>query len=232
VVIFRSRVTDTRRMRDWLRTREVEYREVEMPMGQSESRERFHDLRRLTGWDTLPQVYINGDFVGGEPEFFHHRFVSGEGDETPSPISQGELDPVRKILGYAGLIPFVAGMLAIALLTDAGIRRQVELMLIGYGAVILSFLGAVHWGRLVAAPALGMVAPLAMWSVVPSLLGWASLLLPFSTAAPALALLFAAVYLVDRVLLGERDAPEGYMTMRLHLTVVVVLSLLVSWVVA
>ena len=27
-------------------------------------------LRRLTGWDTLPQVYINGDFVGGEPEFF------------------------------------------------------------------------------------------------------------------------------------------------------------------
>ena len=48
---------------------------------------------------------------------------------------------------YAGLLPFVAGALGIALL-DGEPRQFSARALVAYGAVILSFVGAVHWGLL------------------------------------------------------------------------------------
>jgi glutaredoxin len=233
VVIFRSRLSDTRRMTGWLKRHDVDHREIEMPMGDAGARERFHELRHVTGWETLPQVFVNGEFVGGEPEFFAHRLVREQRRQHAGETAgRGDLDLLRKSLGYGGLVPFVAGLLVLAFTRDPGVRGQAELMLLGYGAVILSFLGAVHWGRLVAAPGLSMPVPLVVWSCVPPVLGWATLLLPFAAAAPAQALLFAAVYLVDRALLTDRDAPRGYLTMRLRLTMLVVGALIASWVVA
>ncbi len=48
-------------------------------------------------------------------------------------------------LGYAGLLPFFAG--AVLTLPLAGaLRPWGTIVLIGYGAIILSFMGGVHWG--------------------------------------------------------------------------------------
>ena len=48
-------------------------------------------------------------------------------------------------LGYAGLLPFV--LLAVATwVAEPGHRAFAGLALAGYGAVIASFLGAIHWG--------------------------------------------------------------------------------------
>jgi len=47
--------------------------------------------------------------------------------------------------GYAGLLPFV--FLAVAIwVVEPGHRSLLGLALASYGAVIASFLGAIHWG--------------------------------------------------------------------------------------
>ena len=61
------------------------------------------------------------------------------------------------VLGVAGLIPFiVCGLGAVSV--DAVSSARMMTALIGYGAVILSFLGGVHWGFALGGFALGGVA--------------------------------------------------------------------------
>ena len=48
-------------------------------------------------------------------------------------------------LGYAGLLPFVL-LAMVTWVTEPGHRGVAVLALTGYGAVIASFLGAIHWG--------------------------------------------------------------------------------------
>jgi Protein of unknown function (DUF3429) len=131
------------------------------------------------------------------------------------------LDKTILWLGYGGLIPFAALAL---LLWVVPVRLQpvVALALVAYGAVIASFLGGVHWGTGFlmgeAAPRLQFV-----WGVVPSLLGWAAVLLPARAGLPVLALLLAACYAVDRMTYPAIGLGR-WLPMRLQLTVVAALS--------
>ena len=76
-------------------------------------------------------------------------------------------------LGYGGIVPFV--MLALLLwLVDAELHPFIALSMAGYGAVIVSFLGGIHWGigfrnaiTMHNAPPVHFV-----WGVMPSLLAW------------------------------------------------------------
>ncbi len=68
VAIFRSNLTDTRGLIAHLDREGVGYREVTMGMGSSAERDRFHRLRDWTEWPLLPQVFIDGAFVGGADE--------------------------------------------------------------------------------------------------------------------------------------------------------------------
>jgi len=69
VVVFASGLTDVRRLRSWLEHNGVDYRVVVMGMGSAAERERFHRLRAWTGWSLLPQVFVDGGFVGGADEY-------------------------------------------------------------------------------------------------------------------------------------------------------------------
>ena len=40
-----------------------------MSMGKMRNRDGFNQLQTLTDWDLLPQVFINGEFIGGISEF-------------------------------------------------------------------------------------------------------------------------------------------------------------------
>ena len=53
--------------------------------------------------------------------------------------------PIALWLGYAGLIPFVAGA-ALAWLLQPEWRPFTTAALSAYAAVIVSFLGGIHWG--------------------------------------------------------------------------------------
>ncbi len=78
-------------------------------------------------------------------------------------------------LGYAGLIPFVC--LAVALVASAPSRAPAEpwliIFILAYGAIILSFVGALHWVYCLQCDELG--AGWLVWSVIPSLIGWVAL---------------------------------------------------------
>lgn len=133
---------------------------------------------------------------------------------TTTSASRSAALPSRA-LGYAGLIPFAAAAL-LALLGPPPWRGLALAALAAYGAVILSFLGAVHWGFALRAPE--GEAP-AAWprlglGVLPALVAWVALLLP---PGPGLALLAAGVVAVaaaETAAARRGLVPEGYLGLR------------------
>lgn len=128
------------------------------------------------------------------------------------------------ILGLAGLLPFVLG--ALATLDGGWLGRLAPAALTGYAAVILSFMGGVHWG-------LAMAAERPSWarygaSVVPALLGWAALLLGGTVAFLLLAASFASLLAYDLGAVRAGEAPDWYPRLRWPLTIVVVLCLVLA----
>jgi hypothetical protein len=115
------------------------------------------------------------------------------------------------------LIPFVG--LAAALWAPGPTEWPlVQAALLGYGATIASFLGAIHWG-LVMRDGPVQPVPSLLWGVVPSLLAWLALLLD---PAPGLLLVAALLWVclaVDRVLY-PRYRLRAWLPMRWRLTVV------------
>jgi hypothetical protein len=142
---------------------------------------------------------------------------------TPNPGSAAMLPGRAALLGYGGLAPFVACALAM-LLPEAGMREMASRVLIGYGAVILSFLGGVHWGLVLRAPSPRATGMLAI-GVLPSLAGWLTLLLPFEKALAAQVAVFGGFWLYEHRVLGPDIIPPAYLAMRRWLTLAVIASL-------
>ena len=117
-------------------------------------------------------------------------------------------------LGLAGLIPFVAT--SIGPLAGAIPAEWARIALLAYGAVILSFLGGIHWGLAIAAGRAGM-RELGI-GVAPSLLGWAGLLIGGNWGLLVLVAGFAAVLLADLGLAREGIAPLWFARLRALLT--------------
>ena len=137
--------------------------------------------------------------------------------------SQNASSPdIPRFLGWAGLVPF--GLAALG--THSGIDTLVPYGFLGgtaYGAVILSFLGAVHWG-------LAMQDDRSpywyVWSITPALFGFASLLLlDVEMRVATLIPLFALAWSVDRKAANHGLIPNWYMRLRSKLTAGAVISL-------
>jgi hypothetical protein len=119
------------------------------------------------------------------------------------------------LLGLAGLLPF-AGLLALALLGPEGWRAPVLGGLAAYGAVILSFLGAVHWGFALRAPAPEAAAtlPRLALGVLPSILAWIALLVPLAPGLALLAMGIAGTAVVEERAAAAGLMPAGYFRLR------------------
>lgn len=118
-------------------------------------------------------------------------------------------------LGLSGLLPFAAAALAVLLAPDywGGFARGA---LIAYGAVILSFLGAVHWGLALRAPAGEAWATPArlVLGVVPSLIGWVAMMLFEAPSLLLLALGILATAGVEQWAAARGLVPGFYMRLR------------------
>lgn len=141
--------------------------------------------------------------------------------------SERKIPAVPLWLGLGGLLPFIALSLALLIGQPLPWIGEPARALLGYGAVILSFLGGVRWGF-----ALRMVDPTLqaramIVSVVPSLVGWGLLLLPPVIGLVLMPLCFVAVAVADRRLL-VLGAPAWYQRLRWLLTIVVASSILVA----
>ena len=142
----------------------------------------------------------------------------------PQPPSSARSAPPPRwamLLGYGGLVPFVALALVTWVAKDSR-QAQAEFALLAYGATILSFLGGIHWGLALRDPIAPSVERLA-WGVVPSLLAWGALLWGAGGGLWLLAAGLMACWAVDRSVY-PRFGLEGWLAMRLHLTAVASLS--------
>ena len=136
--------------------------------------------------------------------------------------------PPRSVawLGYGGLLPFVA--LALACVLDGAAPWQFALL--SYGALILSFVGALHWGVAISASVLNerQRNVCFVWSIVPALLAWATFFMQPGAASVLLMAGFGAHDLQDRQLARHAGLPAWYLPLRLRLTAVACLSLLAA----
>jgi Protein of unknown function (DUF3429) len=134
-----------------------------------------------------------------------------------------EPPPMAWRLGYAGLIPFVFGAVLVWLVAGEA-HPYVAAALSAYGAVIVSFLGGIHWGHVMRQWPQAAQSPAAadstlVWGVMPTLAAWLGVLMPPYAGLFVLGLAIIGCYLVDR----RRYAALGlqaWMTLRFRLTAV------------
>ena len=150
-----------------------------------------------------------------------HVSGSTNGNSSSFPV-------VARWLGYGGVIPFVALALSLTVgldLTGLGLSDATG-KLLAYGAVIISFIGAVHWGLALHAERSKQTL-LYVYSVVPALAAWGWYFVAAKSALFGMALTIVVMYFLDRFLLADL-VPAEYIKMRLHLTIVVALCLLLA----
>lgn len=141
-------------------------------------------------------------------------------------IDNVRIPPAALGLGLAGLIPFAAGALLLWMPEVAPMIG--DRLIVGYGAIILTFLGGIRWGTAIG-PYDGQRQSFEFTaSVLGSLAGLAALFLP---AIPAMTLLIAgfltqALWDITSVEAGR--LPRWFGKLRMLLTGGAVLSLVMS----
>ena len=143
-------------------------------------------------------------------------------------MRQSSMPTAVGMLGYGGLIPFI-GLATLANIEPShGPLYRGALLL--YGAVILSFVGAIHWGVAMMVTDLNDQDRRAayVWSVIPALMAWMTYILSPITAALVLVLGFLLQYWRDATLARKIAWPVWYLPLRIRLTLVAILSLFVG----
>jgi hypothetical protein len=154
---------------------------------------------------------------------------------APEPPAMKSPNLPAILLGVGGLIPFLACTVAILFYPSEMPIPNLIAALTGYGAVILSFVGAVHWGLALAGDPFGVPARPAMQArrlvlgILPALVGWAALLLGI-VGRPKLALLLLLLGFIATTIVETRAGraglmPRAYLGLRWLLSAVVILSL-------
>jgi hypothetical protein len=148
---------------------------------------------------------------------------------------------IATLLGNLGLVPFFVLAILTWLPWRNDVSLQVQIALVGYAAVILSFLGAVHWGLALANPGLNKAGSWNSlgWGVIPALLGWLALLMLVLGIPSALVLAFLiGDLLLVRVVDGQlvrlyaTPVPSWYLALRTRLTLGASLCLLAALIAA
>ncbi len=124
------------------------------------------------------------------------------------------------VLGAASAVPFIAAAIAAWLLTDSLLANTLVSAAYLYGAVVLSFLGGIHWG--VALRNGNTLARDYWFGVIPALIAWGALLIPMRYGLLLLAAALAGQFIADLRL----SLPYWFRTLRAALTIVAITSLM------
>lgn len=148
---------------------------------------------------------------------------------SDQPIGRDDEIPRAALaLGWAGVVPFAAGALALWFTAAAG--SWVVVPLLAYGATILSFLGGVRWALAFRVrPEDAQARQLAI-SALPSLVAWLAVAM-YHRPLIALGLLAVAHGVqghADVTGIQSIGAPAWYARLRLHLSIAAVIALIVA----
>jgi hypothetical protein len=129
------------------------------------------------------------------------------------------VNTASELLSYLGVAPLVLCLAGVGLLPEYAGRELAQRVAIAWGAVLLAFTGAVHWGlalagRLPARPArIGGAA-------LPALLGAAAVVIGGQRALALLVVGFGGFWLYEHRSLGSL-LPSGYLGLRRNLSLAV-----------
>lgn len=126
-------------------------------------------------------------------------------------------------LGALGALLF-AVLSGAALFSVAETAAWLEHVLLIYGAVVLSFLGGIHWGLAIATDDVSW--PRLMVGVVPSLVGWLSVFLPTPWSFWVIGFGFGGMLIADHTATGREYTPLWFPRLRYPLTFAVFVCLL------
>ena len=121
-----------------------------------------------------------------------------------------------RAIGYSGLIPFI-GLSAMSVLWRDIHHSAVMFSLLGYGATIISFLGAIHWGLAMREEQPDHIA--IIWGVIPSLVAWCSLIVDTYWGLAIQVITLWVCFFVDYKRYPQFGVSE-WLSMRLQLTVI------------
>lgn len=140
------------------------------------------------------------------------------------------------LLTAAGALPFLAALVVVV--TQPTSAPVATVAMIDYGACILAFLGAVHWGFALEPGGIVIDGRLnhqrLTFGVLPALIGWAALLILTLAAAPraAIAILIAgffATIIGETIGRGRNLVASNYLAMRWIISIVVLAVLIVTF---
>lgn len=138
---------------------------------------------------------------------------------------------IANILGYAGALPFI-GLSLISLLADEELANVAKSALHLYGAIILSFLGGLHWGRIASKNQYSKSDKwVLIYSVLPSLIAWSSFLMAsiWRHSVWMLIITFILAYYIDRRFISASKWSLFMRSLRLNLTIISCLCLVMTY---
>ena len=147
------------------------------------------------------------------------NYLSSTGRIKPLPGNE----TTAKSLGYAGLIPFI--VFSIGSWFQLPMISDSTYILTAYAAIILSFMGAIHWGIAMSSSE-DQNGKYFIASVIPGLIAWLALLMPQRYAIILLMIGFVALIIYDWSVEKPQRLPGWYIPMRNRLTLVVVMCLM------
>ena len=147
------------------------------------------------------------------------NYLSSTGRIKPLPGNE----TTAKSLGYAGLIPFI--VFSIGSWFQLPMISDSTYILTAYAAIILSFMGAIHWGIAMSSSE-DQNGKYFIASVIPGLSAWLALLMPQRYAIILLMVGFIALIIYDWSVEKPQRLPGWYIPKRNRLTLVVVMCLM------
>jgi len=192
---------------------------------------------------------VFGEVGAEEPEerASGHGGISSDLKTIRDTFNLSEVPRQALVLGFAGVLPYLGTSLAtvgvayeinhahehgVGYLMHAETAEHVlhllEPLQVGYGAVIISFLGAIHWGLEWANYGGHVGYPRYMIGVLAPAVAWPSVLLPVQYALIAQFLAFNFLYYADSRASRRGWAPPWYGTYRFVLTFIVGVAIVVS----
>lgn len=127
-------------------------------------------------------------------------------------------------LGYLAMLPFMMGA-ALVWIVRADAHPYVAMALSAYAAVVIAFLGGIHWGF-----GFRETEPdtqLFVWGVLPALVAWVAVLMQPYAGLVVHGVMLVVCYVIDRRIYPAHGA-GAWLTLRFRLSAVASLSCFVG----